>query len=510
VHDESRIRAQDPRADFSWILNAIIPPRKRSLYPARQHSNIFETQGTHTQLQQHSRMIVTVVSASDTLCREQAVFSNATPFLASPPPIRRLKSSDISSFMTKPSPRRIPDSEAIRRHQGLSSQEREATNRGDLNTIVQLKFCGKKYETRPDRKVNPSWKQVIEIPLPFNEEEKDGGFTPAKLKELDESLQISLFDIVSVDIGKGGGYYDDEVTVFTEKRFLGSVQIPLGPAFNEDKQQGTYILNTPDIILGYTPSGGDMSDTVHEPSSKFPSRRPNGFAPGSRAGDVESQLHGNTIMDDSNRKRSASLSMLVAIEPSVPMMEHSQMIVLPSNESPTLSQYATEWMQRYTKINPCGPKRRINILVNGSNRKQNIITRFLRSQPPPPECQASLSQCAHYVSLIPFLKTWKAFKNIARHKIWRTSQNVLDITAADWNERAALLANYFIYMSQEGNLDPFEVYLVVGNSITEGNVVSTCTTRTTVLSAILYCKEFNPFHLHFLQFTQLVFCRRTS
>ena len=150
------------------------------------------------------------------------------------------------------------------------------------------------------------------------------------------------------------------------------------------------------------------------------------------------------------------------------------------------------------------------VRINHSNRKQNIITRFLRSQPPPPECQASLSQCAHYVSLIPFLNTWKAFKNIARHKIWRTSQNVLDITAADWNERAALLANYFIYMSQEGNLDPFEVYLVVGNSITEGNVVSTCTTRTTVLSAILYCKEFNPFHLHFLQFTQLVFCRRTS
>ncbi len=481
VHDEVRLRAQDPRADFSWIMNAIFPPRRRTLYPvASQSSNLLNNQST--QMQQQSRIIVTIISASKTPCREQNIVSNVTPFLSSPPPIRRLKASNLSSsFMTgNSSSSRIPEPESTsRRIPFRSSSQRETSKAiGDLNPIVQLKFCGKIYETRPGFKVNPSWKQVIEMPLPCDETCGGDCFSPLKLKELDEALEIYLFDTVSIDVGKVGGYYEDEQTVFTEKRFLGSLKIPFGTAFNEDQRQGSYLLDTPDIILGYDRNrNGSNQERMNSFSN--PTSRPFGD-------DIESQFPNDRIGNHSKMEKppQTSLSMLLSLQPSVPIAEsNTHTIHLPSNESPMVSQYAMDWMTRYERTISStirSPRRTVNILVNGFNHKQNLITRFLRSQPPPPECQGSLNQCAHYVSLIPSLDTWKAFQTVDfdryQHGIWQSSQDVLDITAANWNERAALLANYFMFISQEGRGDDIdeklEVFLVMGTSITEGHVVS--------------------------------------
>ena len=410
---------------------------------------------------------MTIISASNTPRREDVMVSSAIPFLASPPPIRRLKSD--TSFMTSPSLRRVPESgrrvpetETYRRQQGSLSQREDQVS---LNPIVQIKFCGKKYQTRPDRKSNPSWKQVIEIPLPFD---KEGEFTPQKLKDIEEPIEVTLFDTVDIDIGKGGGYYDDEVTIVTEKRFLGNLKIPLRSIYNEVKQQGTFILNTPDVMLGYAARHDHFKGTG---SMNFATSRQLSFIPATREHDVESQFQGNA--DDSNSKSLTSLSMLVTLEPLVQMVDEPT-LTLPSNENPTMVQHALDWMRRYSNVNPCGNKRQASILANGSNGKRNLITRFLHAQAPPPECQASLSQCAHYVSLIPFLSTWKAFNQDSRQRMWLTSQTVLDITAGDWDAHAALLANYFMYMNdvRVESVDPVEVYLVIGSSITEGKVVS--------------------------------------
>ncbi len=467
MHDESRILAQGPRANFSWILNSILPPRRRSLFPtpAHQTSNIFGTLGT--QVQQKSRLIITIIKAKDVPQKEDIVLSNETPFLSSPPPIHRLQSSDLSSMMVMASSRHrgIPDSGASRRQNGVSSR---SAVEGGLNLIVQMRFCGKTYETRPDQKAKMSWKQVIEIPLPFNYQ-NDGEFTPPKLKELDEFLEILLFDVVSFDLANGGGYYKDENTLFNEKRFLGSLKVPLCATFNDEIKQGSYVLKSPDIIVGYTPNSDEVLDTLT-------TRQLKDMAPGDIGEDIESQLYVNERSDGVRTMKRTALSMSVAMEPSMFMTNSTKtMIALPSDENPDLLDYATEWMQRFTnKMNSSGClNRQIEILFNGSNLKNNFVTRFLCSQPPPPECRASLSQCAYYVSLIPSLSSWKALKSVTKHRIWQTSQHILQLKAAHWNERAALLANYFMYLCQEGFLaDKIDVYLVIGNSISEGDVVS--------------------------------------
>ena len=451
VHDESRIRAQAPQPDFSWILSNVIPPRKRSLYPSRPST--VQTKSKH--LQEQSRMVVTVISATNTPHREETAISNITPFLTSPPTIHRLSS------MNAPSSHRLIESQTIRRQQGLLNQSEITTNKGVLNPIVQFKFCGITYET-------PFWQKIFEIPLPFD---KESGCTPLKLKELEQSLEVAIFDRVEVDIGKGGGYYDDESTIFTERRFLGNLKVPLSAILYEEKQQGLYTLNVPDIVLGYAKRGGGASNES-VPSKSTGRTYQYGTETRTRTDDVESQIKNNTAMSNHvRRKKMTSLNMMLTMKPSIPLRDTPD-ITLPSNESSTMLEYAMDWMQRYTRNNPRGRKRRVSLLVNGSNRKQNLITRFLCPQIPPPECQASLNQCAYYVSLIPFRNNWKALKSYAQHKIWLTSKRVIDVIAADWNERAALLANYFMYMSHEGIVDPFEVFLVVGFSVTEGNVVS--------------------------------------
>jgi len=79
---------------------------------------------------------------------------------------------------------------------------------------------------------------VIELPLLF----KDQQFTPEKLKEIMKPIVVTLLNTASADIGKGGGYYDDENTEVTERRFLGSIKIPLKPLSSQVQNKGSFPL----------------------------------------------------------------------------------------------------------------------------------------------------------------------------------------------------------------------------------------------------------------------------
>ena len=90
-----------------------------------------------------------------------------------------------------------------------------------------------------------------------------GDFSPARLQQVRDNVEVMLFDTVEIDTGAGGGFYDDENSVRTEKRFLGNLSIPFSTIYMEGKVEGTFRLNAPDVCLGYS----RRAMRVHEPGS---------------------------------------------------------------------------------------------------------------------------------------------------------------------------------------------------------------------------------------------------
>jgi len=446
VHDQSRIFAQDPSPDLSWMMNILIPPRKRSLYP-RQGRISFVSKGAH--LLHQSRIVLTVISALDAPLREEAMISSSTPFLASPPPIRRLQ-SDLAIFAS-PSNKYETSVGGMKRNQPEMSQEQSSNI---LNAVVQIKFCGKKYTTRPARKLTPSWKQVVEILLPFDKEES---FTPQKMKDFDVPIEVILFDMVDVDLGNR----DEDMTTYTEKRYLGSVQVPLEILRDETNLHCCFIVNTPDVLFGYT----NRMNGFGADREIFSARTTH------RLNDEELQLESDEhVPDHSHRKKSIALRMVLGIEPRL-QFKNEAPIIVPGGESSILVQNVIEWMEIFIRINPRKHKRQFPIFLN-TNNESIFVTRVLQAQAPPPECQASLSQCVHYVSLLPCLSTWKAFASEFTHDTWQPSQEVLNLVAGNWCSRATLLANFFLYLNGVDDSEKYDVYLVFGNSVVEGKAVS--------------------------------------
>ncbi|CAN0359788.1 unnamed protein product, partial [Laminaria digitata] len=69
--------------------------------------------------------------------------------------------------------------------------------------------------------------------------------------------------------------------------------------------------------------------------------------------------------------------------------------------------------------------------------------RYLCPQDPPAGIN-TVSKCAHYVRLLPFLEDWQIFEGV--DDMWCTSQQLLDILAGDDEEHAILLHNYILHL----------------------------------------------------------------
>ncbi len=453
MYDSWRIRAQDPPEAFNFIWGKMFPPRKRTLYPQKTKIPL-ERNGT--KLKQTSHIVISVLGAKDVPIREEMRITKASPFLVPPPSIQRIK-ADLSSL----SLRSFPESGSLRRLEQAETDQ--VTSSSMLNSFVRVNFGQNSYQTRTEKKDVPAWKQVIHIPLPSDE---NGEFGPQDLKDLKEPLVISLFDTVITDVGKGGGYYNDEDTLITEKRFLGTLKIPLSSVFCQGKIQGMFLLDTPQIVFGYAQKRPKKS--MKREMSSFLSPGDLSFPHLSRANDLELQVQTKDNKD--TRMLESALRLLITLDPLI-ILNDDQYIPNQSRESLELTSYAREWMSEAKKQKYCN-QRYFHVLHPDPDGTASLVIRFLRNQEPPPECQSSLHQSAHFVSLIPFLSSWKALKaKTLNNTFWPTSQMVLDLQASDWEGRAALLANYFLYILSKER-EPLDVYLIFGRSVTEGKVVS--------------------------------------
>ncbi len=436
VHDASLIRSQTPPIDLSWILNKLFPPRRRSLVPVTATKER-ETKGKLSIIQ-NAYLVVTLMGANNLQSRQDQS-SNSEKLLMSPPSIRRL-TTDLPFLSSPKLARPREDTETT------SNQKKKRTS-----CLARVRFQNQTYFSRVVTGDCPLWEQIIEVPLP-NEAGQE--LTPLKLKEIKDSIEITLFDKVELDVGKGGGYYDDEETVVQENRFLGFVKVPFPTLNYHDKVVGHFILNTPEVLLGYEQNNQDKIEDLRI--------------------DLESQRNKNEMLMKSNYV--TSLTCSVSLEPKIGCdSSYLDIHDFTSNESQSTISHVKQWIIDYKSHGEYCHERNFNILVLGLNGKTWLVNRYLVSQSPPLSCDSSMHRCAHFVSLIPKLDNWVSFQGFKDlHDVWLPSQTCLSILAGNWSDHAVLLANYFMFLSDELSESSCktDVYLVIGSSTDGKGAVS--------------------------------------
>ena len=433
VQDIAMIKSQLPTSNLDWMWKKLSLPERRLLYPVQQLTRIEDREKGH--IERH--VAFTVLNAGNVPCRSSVTKSVVTPFLTSPS-VRRV--SSIGTLVTR-------KSNDITQEWNHSDLERDSSP--STNLLLQAQFQGRRHQLPINNTKNfASLRNGLEIPLTKGNTED---FSPLLLKELLEPIQITVFDQIEVDIGKEGGYYEHEITTLKELRYIGQIDIPLSSIYEGRKIEQIVPLIEPSFIIGYEKLGVNFSTFL----------------------DIEGQ-HLNTTRKrnvyEECQTRQTSINIILAINPPISVNINEIDDQFLSNESDSCTREAKIWMNNYSQ-NPRTAKRFHNILMAGPNGKHWLITRFLKKQCPP-EGFNTMEQCAHFVSLIPFLNNWERIRSKPQIKTWSSSQMFLDIIAGDWEEHAALLANYFIYLSGEGQIENSSVFLVFGFSIADGNVVS--------------------------------------
>ncbi|KAM9197163.1 protein CC2D2B isoform 1-T1 [Dugong dugon] len=416
----SRFKLSDIVTDYEEIISASqlthalckLVERRRKLKPRRKERKKLAAQ---TVSQGDIKILVRILRAYNIPTRKTTVN----------------RALDMPTFLMS-SVSRLRHKETI-----TSVASEEILNEDTVHPFVEVSFQHTVYQTNTASGSHPCWNE--EIKVDFVSPGHDYSFS--SLSKIKDNIYINIFDEMMIEKHEDHCLKSCSGHTYVRKNWLGSIVFPFSALLQQSEISGTFQVNIPPILLGYT-----WSKTYVSPKEDY---------------------------NGQNLKECTFLNIFATIEPQISYITYNPE---PNKFSDQID--VLERAQIFKKnCKAMFPNRRITTTVFNDEGIQILVTRYIKALNPPQQLldiilhdsNATFDLIARFVSLIPFMPD--TLDENDGSDIWMTSEHCICLAIGNKEEHAILLCNFFLYFGKKA-------LVLLGTSMLEGHVAYVLTQET--------------------------------